>query len=122
VKRSAMKNILRDIEENFQTRELVLCFLLTAVFLFLAYTAHTRLSTVEIAIPMRGSYAVHISYYGFPFEMIGILTPIGAGETGWVVASGESSLRILWGGLTLNFILYFLLAFAIVYLWKRLRQ
>jgi hypothetical protein len=115
-----MKNILRDIEENFQTKELVLCFMFTVLFLFLAIIVHTTLSTVEIAIPMRGSYAVHIQYYGFPFEMIGILAPIGAAETGWVLASGEG-LQILWGGLILNFVLYFLLAFAIVYLWKRLR-
>jgi hypothetical protein len=114
-----MKNIFRDIEENFQTRELVLCFMFTSLFLFLAIIVHTRLSTVEIAIQNRGSYPVHIAYYGFPFEMIGVLAPIGPAEVGWFNASGEGSLRILWGGLSLNFILYFLLAFAIVYLWKK---
>jgi hypothetical protein len=117
-----MKNILRDIEENFQTRELVLCFLLTGLFLFLSFIAYTNLSTVTITIKSRGSNAVHISYYGFPFEMIGILTPIGTVESSWLLASGEGAIRILWGGLVLNFILYFLLAFVIVYLWKRLRS
>jgi hypothetical protein len=116
-----MKNVLRDIEENFQTRELVLCFILTALLLFLAFIAHTRLSTVEITI-RAGTYPVHIQYYGFPFEMIGILAPIGNTEISVVYTSREGSLQILWGGLILNFILYFLLAFAIVYLGKKLRR
>jgi hypothetical protein len=117
-----MKNIFRDIEENFQARQLILCFLLTGLFLFFSFIGYTSLSTVEITIQYRGSETVHISYYGYPFEMIGILTPIGSGETGWVTASGEGLFRILWAGLVVNFILYFLLAFAVVYFGEKVKR
>jgi hypothetical protein len=122
VKKFAMKNIFRDIEDNFQTRELVLSFLLTGVFLFLSFVGHTRFSTTEIVDQSGGSHTVHISCYGFPFEMIGLLNPIGYLETYWAYYSGGGLLRILWGGLILNFALYFLLAFAIVYLLEKLRS
>jgi len=118
----AMKNIFRDVEDNFQTRELVLSFLLTGVFLFLSFAGHTRFSTTEIIDQSGGAHPVHMSYYGFPFEMIGFLNPMGRLEAYWAYYNGGGLLRILWGGLILNFALYFLLAFAIVYLSKKLRS
>ena len=115
-----MKNIFRDIEDNFEVRELFASLLLTGVFLFLSFVGYTRFSTTEIVDVWGGSHAVHISYYGFPFEMIGLLTPVGSVETEWARHAG-GLLQILWGGLVLNFALYFLLTFVIVYLSRKLR-
>jgi hypothetical protein len=117
-----MKNIFRDIEENFQAKELITSLLLTGVFLFLSFVGYTRFTTIEIVGDINGVlYPVHVSYYGFPFEMVRMLTPVGPEETGWVQFSRMGSLMILWFGLTLNFVLFFLLSFAIVYFFEKLR-
>jgi len=116
-----MKNVFGDIENYMQEKELLIVFLLTGVFLFLSFIGYTRLSTTEITIEGI-TRAIHISYYGFPCEMVGVLTPIGWMESDWVVLSGGGMIRILWNGLFLNFILYFWFAFAFVYLFRRLRS
>jgi hypothetical protein len=117
-----MKNIFRDIEENFQTRELVTALVLTGVFLFLAFLGYTRFTTIDLVDTKGVTWTIHVSYYGFPFEMVRLLNPIG-GETAYgALFAGAGLIQILWGGLVLNFALYFLLAFAIVYLSKKLRR
>jgi hypothetical protein len=103
-------------------KELVISFLLMVMFLFLSFVGHTRLSTIETVDKWGESHVIHIAYYGFPFEMIAILNPIGMMEEYWINNSGESLIRMVGGGLFLNFILYFLLAFVIVYIFKRLRS
>jgi hypothetical protein len=118
-----MKNIFRDIEENFQTRELVTSLLLTVVFLSLAFVGYTRFTTIELVDYLGVSWTIHVSYYGFPFGMVRMLNPIGSYETSYgALFAGAGLVQILWGGLVLNFALYFLLAFAIVYLSKKLRR
>lgn len=119
-----IKNIGGDIANYMQTKELILSLLLTGLFLFLSIVGYTQLSTTEITIVgpgFRESHIIHIVYYGFPLEMIGVLNPIGEMEYYWVYVSGSGLTRILWNGLFLNFVLYFLLAFTIVYLFRRLR-
>lgn len=103
-------------------KELVISFLLTVVFLFISFVGSTRLSTIQIVDKWGESHVIHISYYGFPFEMIAILNPIGTMEEYWINNSAASLFQMVGGGLFLNFILYFSLAFVIVYLFKRLRS
>jgi hypothetical protein len=63
-----------------------------------------------------------VSYYGYPYEMIRILNPMG-GETAYgALFAGAGLVQLLWSGLVLDFALYFLLAFFIVYLSKKLRR
>ena len=117
-----MKNILRDIEENFQSRELVLSFLLTALFLSLALLGNTRFTTVPLVDEHGVTWTIHVSYYGYPFEMLRILNPIGSETAYGALFAGAGLVQILWSGLVLDFALYFLLAFVIVYLSKKLRR
>jgi len=99
--------------------------LLSGLFLFLSFVVHSRLSTTEISFYTHGNiketHTVHIVYYGYPFEMVGMLNPFGFMENYWVEMSGGGLLRIFWSELFLNFVLYFLLAFFIVFLFRRLR-
>ncbi len=114
-----MNNVLDEIESYIQTRELIMILLLTAVFLVFSFVAFTKFTVIEIAVG-GGKYPIHISYYGFPFTMIGILNPITGMDQYWIYRSGEGLLQILWEGLLLNFVLYFLLAFTIVCLFRKL--
>ena len=115
-----MKNIFEDIGNYMQAKELLIVFFLSGVFLFLSFIGHTRLSITEITVGGI-AHTIHISYYGFPCEMVGVLTPIGWMESDWMYLSEGGVIQILWNGLLLNFVLYFLSAFALVYLFRRLR-
>ncbi|MEM2913981.1 MAG: hypothetical protein QXH91_01075 [Candidatus Bathyarchaeia archaeon] len=117
-----MSKLVEAIMEYMETKEFIICFILTLFLLSLSFVLHTRLSTTEIVCKWETyteTYTVHISYYGFPCEMVGILTPIGAMENYYVIASKEGLIRILWGGLLANFALYFSLSFFVIYLFKR---
>jgi len=114
-----MKNIFEDIENYIQTRELILVILLTGLLLFLSFIGHTKFSTTEITIEGE-KHTIYVSYYGFPCEMIGILNPITGMEYYWVWQSGGGLIRVLWEGLLLNSILYFLVSLAVIYLFRRL--
>jgi hypothetical protein len=117
-----MKNVLGDIENDFQTRELIISILLTLAFLSLGFIGCTRFSTIVVPVDTHGlEYTIHVSYYGYPFAMTRVLNPIGEDQTGWALYSGVGLVQMLWGGLVLNFVLYFLLAFAIVYLLKKVK-
>lgn len=124
-----MGNIFEEIGNYMQERELIISLLLTVIFLFLSFVGYTRLSTAEITIiehqgtPWESppeTHTIHISYYGFPFEMVGVFNPLGSTENYWMGFYDGGLIQILWGGLFLDFVLYFLLAFAIVYVLKRL--
>jgi hypothetical protein len=124
-----MKNVFEDIEYYMQTRELIISFLLTAVFLFLSFVGYTQLSTAEITvIEHQGTiwerppetHTIHMSCYGFPFGMMGVFNPLDPMENYWMEHYAGGLVQILWDGLFLNFVLYFFLAFAIVYVTKRL--
>lgn len=120
-----MKKIFEDIENYMQMRELVLSFLLTAILLLVSFALHSRLSTAEITVVIHGvleTHTIHIIYYGFPFEMLGILNPLGNMENYWVQNSGQGRIRILWNGLLLNFALYFSIMFFSIYMFRKLRD
>jgi hypothetical protein len=116
-----MKNIFKDVENQMEAREFILTLLLAGLFLFLSFVGYTRFSMTEITDKWGVPHKIHISYYGFPFEMIGVLNPIGTMENYYINVSGISLVRVLWDGLFLNFFLFFLLAFGIVYSVTRLR-
>lgn len=120
-----MENIFEKIGNYMQARELISSILLTGVFLFSSFVGHTRFSTTEITIIEKQvvgpeTHTIHISYYGFPFGMMGVLNPLGFMENYWVGFYEGGLVQIFWDGLFLNFVLYFLLALAIVYVLKRL--
>jgi len=117
-----MSNILRDIEENFQSRELVTALILTVIFLFIAFLGNTRFTTIDLVDEHGMTWTIHVSYYGFPFEMTRILNPIGSETAYGALFAGAGLVQILWSGLILNFALYFLLAFVVVYVAKKLRR
>lgn len=124
-----MRNIFEEIGNCIQEEELIITLLLTALFLFLSFIGYTRFSTAEITIiKYQGTvwetppetHTIHISYYGFPFAMVGVLNPLGSMENFWIEFYDRGLMQILWGGLFVDFVLYFLLGFAIVYMLKRL--
>lgn len=124
-----MKNVFEEIGNYMQAKELIISFLLTGVFLFLSFVGYTNLSTAEITvIEYQGTiwerppetHAIHMSCYGFPFGMVGVFNPLGSLENYWMGFYDGGLMQILWVGLFLDFVLYFLLAFAIVYVLKRL--
>jgi hypothetical protein len=120
-----LKNIFEDIGNYMQMREFVLSFLLTEILLLVSLASYSRLSTTEITVVIHGlseTHTIHIIYYGFPFEMLGILNPLGTMENYWVQHSGQGLIRVLWSGLLLNFILYFLFTFFSIYLFRKFRD
>ncbi len=114
-----MNTILQDIADYMQEKEFLAVFLMTILLLVVAFIAHTRFDLTMI-VSQGTSRVVHISYYGFPREMAGILTPVGQ-EADWVALSNSGSLRVLWDGLAIDFALYFALSFFVVYLLTRAR-
>jgi hypothetical protein len=121
--KSSTKNPFTDVVERMQSRELVISLLVTMVIMFLALIGFSTLSTVEVVDKWGDSHTIHIAYYGYPLEMMGVLKPIGTMEAYWVSEQlyAAGILRIFWGGLFVDFILYFWLAFAAVYAFTRLR-
>lgn len=124
-----MRNVFEEIGNYMQAKELIISFLLTGVFLFLSFVGYTNLSTAEITvIEYQGTiwerppetHMIHMSCYGFPFGMVGVFNPLGPIENYWMGFYDGGLMQILWVGLFLDFVLYFLLAFAIVYVLKRL--
>lgn len=117
-----MKDIFEEIGNYMQARDFVICFLLTAIFLFLSFVAHVRWSTVEILDNLGEPHLIHILYYGVPFEMIGVFNPFNMDESYYLNQAGEGLVRMRWDGFFLNVVLFFLLAFIVVYLFRRLRS
>jgi len=116
-----MRRIFEEVGSYVQGKELIVCFLLTILFLFLSFVGYTKLSTTEITEITGITHTIHISYYGFPFQMVGILNPLTETENYWVYHSREGLFRIIWGGFLLNFVLYFLLALILVFSFRRLK-
>ena len=123
----ALKKTYDSIRYYIEMRELVFIVMLTALFLFISFVAHTKIGKIEVIV--RGfPNSIIVAYYGYPFEMIGIenLAQSTLGhfeETSpleWVESYQVGTL-ILWDGIFLNIVLYFLLAFGLTYLVARLR-
>jgi len=86
-------------------KEFVYISILTVVFTFMSFIGHVRTEPETI-------YGVFISRYGFPLEWLEVLFS----------EYRVNDVNILWAALILDFILYFLLAFAITYGVTRLKS
>jgi hypothetical protein len=121
MKGNLIRKMLEEIGEYMGEREVILSFLLTGVFMVLAFVAHTRMGWTTITYNGM-NFMVHASYYGFPYEMISVVTPLTSDENGWLFLSGQGNFNVLLGGLCINFLLYFSLAFLVVLLSRRLMR
>jgi len=122
--KSLPKRMKEGIENYSEPVDILTSFFATAVLMFISFVGYSRLTTTIIHIPMGiGRDAiVHITYYGFPFSMIGILTPVGGQQTTdalWYMMLGNSNVQILWAGLFINFAFFFLLSFSAIYAYRR---
>jgi hypothetical protein len=124
---TALKKIYDNIFDYMGTRELLYIIMLTALFLFISFAAYMRIGKMEV-MEQGVPTTVSISYFGYPFEMIGVAYPTE-------LATGRSELTaiqlavnyrggtmILWNGLFLNIVVCFLLAFAVTYTVMRLNR
>jgi len=126
----ALRKAYSSILYYIGTRELVVIVLLTVLFLFVSYISYVRVETVETMIREWPS-PVLMSYYGYPFEMIGIqqknMAPPSIQQPDSTFFSGSTggsydvTPQILWSGLIVNLILFSLMAFAVIYSFERLR-
>lgn len=100
---SKLQRALRTISDHIPLtlKRFVYVIILTFVFAFVAFISHTR----SEPHPILGAYRFLLIHYGFPLEWLEITTTIGylRGAT------------IVWAALVLDFIMYFLLAFVIVF-------
>lgn len=115
-----IRNIGGHVVDYVGIKELILSFFMSVLLILLSFGIQVRVSTVEIMDKFGTSHEILILYYGFPFETMGILNPISELQEYAIIDHGR--LRMLWAGLFLDFALYFLLAFVIVYLFRRLRD
>lgn len=123
-----MNRIIRTIKEELENYsepvDILTSVLMAALLMFISFVGYSRLTLtyVELKFAIATKAPVFITYYGFPFSMIGILTPIGNQQTmtaTWNQIAGNSNTRVLWGGLLANFIIFFLLSFFMVYLYRK---
>jgi len=128
----ALRKTYGSILCYIETRQVVVIVMLTAVFLFLSYISDVKVEVLEIM--NRGwPTPIIMAYYGYPFKMISIqqmteAPPPSPQQVDGALSSGSSGggyqvpPQILWSGVFLNLIVYFLLAFALTYLFERLRN
>lgn len=88
-------------------KELVYAVVLSFLLLFLSFISFMRFEPTE----MEGFYS---ALYGFPFPCMR--------TTSSIVYWFAHDVEILWSGLVLDFILYFLLSLTIVFLVVTLRE
>lgn len=115
-------NTFTSIRIYLDRRDYVITLLLAFLFLLISFASSTELSTTKISVTSGTNTfecTVYIAYYGFPFKMIGILRPLSDIEFFWVYHSGGGLIRVFWDGLLLDFVLYFTLAFILIYLFRR---
>ncbi len=120
----ALGNIKESIETYTEPMDILISLIFTAVLLFFSFVGFSTLKMTRLNIPIGiGTQAdVYTTYYGFPLPMIGILTPIGSQQdiaATWFEMMGNSNVQILWGGLLVNFITFFLLCFFVIYVYRR---
>jgi len=119
--RTEFTRALRDIADCMQTKQFVAAFVVTFVLLIVSFISYTRFT--ETSIMWAGqARIIHISYHGYPLEMIGIYSPLGNDEMLYMAYAGEGTIKVLWGGLALNFALFFAASFFLVYLIVRVRE
>jgi carboxypeptidase Q len=120
--KAALTKVYSDISSTVDAKEIVYIIILTALFLFSSYALTARIVKMETII---GGVPQIVSArdFGYPFEMIRIpvqtsvtTTDLETALSQLTVVSHSSTLIILWEGLLLDIVLYFVLAFVVVYL------
>jgi hypothetical protein len=122
----ALAKVYSEITWYIDTKELVTILLLTGFLLFSSYASQAIVTRAEVIVGGVPT-VVNMRAFGYPFEMIEIPAQIPLATQGLetlvsqLTSSPETSApRILWIGLILNTILFFLLAFGVTYLGARL--
>jgi len=117
-----MRTVIEEIKDYMGTKEIIISLLTASLFLFLSFFALTRTELVPITTIVQ-TMDVPIAYYGFPFEMLAILTPVTSPQAyqvnRYTMDEGNPRFQIFWVGLVLDFIIYFVLTFFMVYLFER---
>jgi uncharacterized membrane protein YedE/YeeE len=124
--RTALMKLYNEIVYGMGLQEWVWAFLLTAVLLFSSYASYAQIANTEV---IQGGVptVVAMRYVGYPFEMIGFPIPSTVVTQNFeltvsVLSAPEmSSPTILWAGVLLNGILFFLFSFGVVYAASMLR-
>jgi hypothetical protein len=124
--KAALAWLYDHITYYMDTREFFYVFLLTAFLLFSSYAAHSRVGNVEV-ISNGVPTVLSMRFFGYPFEMFGIPLRLSITQLDLEAVTSELTTNpatnmpvILWFGLLLSIVLFFLVAFGITYLVMRL--
>ncbi len=103
-----LRRVLEILAENIDVafKEFVYICTLTFLFAFMSFIGH-------VSIEPTTTQGIYVLRYGFPLEWLEILSSMFWERT---------YITVIWAALILDFILYFLLAFAIIYGVIRLRS
>jgi len=116
--------LVEDLQHCTGAKEIIITLLLTSMFLFSSFIAHVRFTYTPVTVSTY-TLDIPITYYGFPFEIIGILNPLTRAQDAHVNAytqiEGAGRLQVLGKGLVLDVLIYLILAFTIVYLFRKFR-
>lgn len=122
MKKAVIRRVIEEIKDYMGTKEIIISLLTASLLLFLSFFAHTRTELIPITTTVQ-TMDVPNAHYGFPFEMLTILTPVTSPQAyqidRYTMDEGNSRFQILWGGMVLNFVIYFMLAFVMIYLFER---
>lgn len=120
--KSALARMYGGVVDYMETKEYVYVFLLMAFLLFSSYAMHSRLGRTEIMVNEVPTLLT-MQYFGTPFEMLGIPQRLTGTQQDFEFVTAELTMGpesgtpvIIWPGLLLNIVVYFLAAFGIVYL------
>jgi len=123
-----LKRMYGSLVDYIELKELVVTIILTALFLFASIVSYTRVGRIEVTrneIPTP----VTMLYLGYPFEMIASeqstrTISFGGSEGGPPLDFGRRIVGtlVLWNGLMLDLLLYFVSALFLVYVVVRLRN
>ena len=91
--------------EEVRLKEFIYICTLTFLFSFLSFIGYVRTEPAEL-------YGLFVIHYGFPLKWLEVLTTM----------SFVYNVTIIWTALILDFILYFLLAYAVIYGVTRLKS
>ena len=110
----------RDIVFFMEFKGFLYVIILAVLFLFVSFTTSNSVGKIELIID-GFPRMITVFFWGFPLRIAGTLNPVGSAETGWAEEYQGSNIIIFWDQLILNIILYFLLAFGLMYLILRLK-
>lgn len=115
-----------SIISYMEMKEVVCTVGLTALLLFSSFAGYTSVRKVEITTRDFPT-AVNMQYFGYPFEMVNVpftTQPPREGEfdVTELTQVPEIHMSISWVGIVLNTALFFLLAFGLTYMVRRLYE